>query len=557
MISDQANFLQSLGWAALNSLWQMALLWIGYQIINATVKLKPSHKASFASILLIAGFGWFISTFLVSSNYSFEQSTFSNGIILVENNTQLNSFLNNALPIGAIIYLSLLLFPILKFIRNYRYVQIIRKYGLSKIDIDSRIYINKTSLYLGIKRKVKIWVSDLVSSPVTIGFLKPIILVPMAAINQLSTDQLEAVLLHELAHIKRNDYFINLIINFIQTLLYFNPFVTAFRKIIEFERERSCDDLVLQFQYKSEEYASALLTLEKVNQTQKFLVLPASGNKNDLRNRIEKILQIKSEKRKIHPYKITGIICAICFLFFIHFISISDSNNFGESSRSNIFTNTGVSYSGLTTPNDSFAESRYSIVNHPQDDNKTIINDSKPRIEAAINNAIPADYMNVAFSYEIAPELNKNEEDQIKAALVASKKVLENNQWKTVETNIADVFTEQEKSELKASYLKELNKFDWNKWENKLRTVYDNINWDKVNAQLNNAIHQIKLDSLQNVYYNVALKLNEAQKEMQLNKVMSIPDSDITLENITEKKEIVQRILNELSVLRTKKIVHL
>lgn len=557
MISDQANFLQSLGWAALNSLWQLALLWVGFQIITFIIKLKPSHKASLASIFLIAGFGWFIFTFLVSSNYQLVHSTFSSGIVLVENNTHLNSFLNKTLPIGTIIYLTLLLFPIFKFIRNYRYVQIIRNYGLSKIDIDSRIYINRTAFYLGIKRKVKIWVSDLVSSPVTIGFIKPIILVPIAAINQLSTDQLEAILLHELAHIKRSDYFINLIINFIQTILYFNPFVTAFRKIIEFERERSCDDLVLQFQYKSESYASALLTLEKVNQTQQFLMLPASGNKNDLLYRIENILQIKSAKNKFLPYKVAGIICSICLILFIHFISFNNSNSLGKSSSPKIFANAGIPNSDLTTTKHSIAEVNSTVVNNPQDFNTPTINDISIKTEVDIKNAIPSDFLNVAFSYEVSPELNKNEEDQIKAALEASKKVLENNQWKTVETNIADVFTEKEKADLKASYLKELNKFDWNKWENQLRTVYDNVNWDKVNAQLNNAITQIKIDSLQNVYRDVVLKLTEAQKEMHLNKLISIPDSDITLERITENKEMVQRILNELKTLRTKKIVHL
>ena len=314
MISDQANFLQSLGWAAVNSLWQMAFLWIFFQLITAVFKLKPSGKSTLASTLLITGFGWFIYTFFTSFIQPNEITSFSSGILNIKSDQQINDWYLQSLPVASIIYLSLLIFPILRFVRNYRYVQIIRRYGLSKINIDSRIYINKTAFHLGIKRKVQIWISELVSSPVTIGFLKPVILIPLAAINQLSPQQLEAVLLHELAHIKRNDYFINLIINIIQTILYFNPFVTAFIKITESEREKSCDEMVLQFQYNSHEYASALLTLEKANHKNQFLALPASGAKSDLLHRVETILNIKN-KKTISVYRITGLVLTACFIF--------------------------------------------------------------------------------------------------------------------------------------------------------------------------------------------------------------------------------------------------
>jgi len=297
MISNYANFLQSLGWAALNSLWQLAFLWIIFQLLVTVFKVKPSFKSGIASTLLIAGFGWFIYTFATTYNTASNIATFSSGLLNVNGNQQVNCWFLQFLPIASIIYLSLLIFPILSFIRNYRYVQIISRYGLSKINIDSKLFVKRTASLLGIKRKVQVWVSELVSSPVTIGFLKPIILVPMAAINQLTPQQLEAVLLHELSHIKRFDYLINLLINAIQTILYFNPFVKAFIKITETEREKSCDEMVIQFQYNSLEYASALLELEKVNHSQRLLALSAAGNKNDLLHRIENILDVPKKKK--------------------------------------------------------------------------------------------------------------------------------------------------------------------------------------------------------------------------------------------------------------------
>ena len=71
------------------------------------------------------------------------------------------------------------------------------------------------------------------SSPVTIGFLKPIILLPVAALNSLTPQQVEAVLLHELSHIRRYDYLINLVITLVHTLFYFNPFIKKFVSAIE------------------------------------------------------------------------------------------------------------------------------------------------------------------------------------------------------------------------------------------------------------------------------------------------------------------------------------
>jgi beta-lactamase regulating signal transducer with metallopeptidase domain len=182
------------------------------------------------------------------------------------------------LPVASLIYLILLVLPVFNFIRNYRYVQVIRQHKLSKTDVEWRIFVKNVAARMGIKKTVHIWLSGIVTSPVTIGYLKPVILLPLAAVNHLNTQQIEAILLHELAHIRRYDYLLNLVIRFIQVILYFNPFVKAFIKIIERERELSCDEMVIQFQYDPYGYASALLTLEKNNHHPKPLAVAASGN---------------------------------------------------------------------------------------------------------------------------------------------------------------------------------------------------------------------------------------------------------------------------------------
>ena len=155
------------------------------------------------------------------------------------------------------------------------------------------------------------------------------------------------------------------------------------------------------------------------------------------------------------------------------------------------------------------------------------------------------------------PELKKYQEEQVEKTMEDSKKILESVQWKVVEKSIADVFNEQEKDELKASYEKELAKLDWKKWEKTLKQAYDKIDWKKINAQMAQAVNQVRFDSIQLVYNKAIRKLDGARKEISLNDMKGFPDSGITLKEIEQKKAEVLRALNELKTVRNKKIVHL
>lgn len=566
MIIGQANFLQALGWAVLNSLWQMALLWLLFHLITSLIRSsKATFKSSLASLLLISGFAWFLYTFFSFYNSpGTDELILSNSFLNQFEIQNVNSWLEQALPVASILYLGLLVFPVAHFIRNYRYVQVIRQYGLSKADVMLRIFVKKVAVRMGISKKVKILISEFVSSPVTIGFLKPVILVPLAAINQLSTQQMEAVLLHELSHIKRYDYLVNLVINFIQTILYYNPFVRAFVKIVEREREKSCDEMVLQFQYDSYEYATALLTLEKTNIENKPLAIGATGKKNDLLKRVELIMGVKSKSSpSINKFAglLTGLACLIVLnvLLFVSKPSVGiTGDNFATlSAPFNFFT------SSASEPEEPIQTTEQ---NNPAIAENNIVENIHPEIES-VGLEIPQPppvFINENLAYKPAGfnplqniHLKKYEEAQVKAAIDASKKVLENEEWKKLELNIADVFTQKQKEELKATYKKAMDRMDWNKWENELRFSYDKVDWNRVNEQLANAVNYIRIDSLQKVYTDAIAKLDFTKKELTQNNLPGIPDTDITIKTIEETKQQVEKTLNKLKAVRSKKIVHL
>jgi beta-lactamase regulating signal transducer with metallopeptidase domain len=578
-IAIGTNFLQALGWAVLNSLWQMAFLWVLFQVLLSFGINKPSVKSKIASLFLGLGFTWFlitlISYWLIDPN-AVKRSLFAIGS-LSSGSVEWDEKWHIILPYASVAYLLLLVIPTAQFIRNYRFVQIIRATGLSKCQVDLRIFVQRFGERMGIKKSVHVYISELITSPVTIGFLKPVILLPMVAITHLSEKQVEAVLLHELAHIRRYDYLINLFVNFIRTILYFNPFVKLFAKTIEREREKSCDEMVMQFEYDPHGYASALLLLEKNNFVRQTMAIAASGQRSDLLHRIEKILGV--EKRKRPDFQklgglLAGLICVIGLNALFFFSSpviqnnslafttfsnpfyqlVSDGTEFSIDKQSTLKNTTiQLAVTKKTVPatthktttskkkNDQFVEvnvvpEEHLVYTTPKSDNEFVPVDEKMRME---------------------PRLKKYQEEQVKGTVAATKKVLEAGQWKQVEKNVADALTQVEKENLKEKYYAELDKVNWKKLEDRLRLSYHDINWDKVNTQLGAAISTIKLDSLTDLYSTTLTGLAQAENWMTENKCQSIPDTDLNLCEVKAQQAKVQQLLKRVQAIKEKKIIHL
>jgi beta-lactamase regulating signal transducer with metallopeptidase domain len=98
---------------------------------------------------------------------------------------------------------------------------------------------------LGVTRTVRLMQSSLAQVPMVIGWLRPVILVPASAVTGLTTAQLEAILAYELAHVRRHDYFVNLLQNLAETLLFYHPAVWWVSNRIRVEREHCCDDIAV------------------------------------------------------------------------------------------------------------------------------------------------------------------------------------------------------------------------------------------------------------------------------------------------------------------------
>src|SRR5438270_4789698 len=113
---------------------------------------------------MLLGFGWFIvSGILYYQNHSSTYAFFENTI------PHSNNVLNICLLSASIAYLSLLVFPVVRLFKNWRFVQSIKTKGLGKADLRYRLFVQNISAHLGIGKKVKLVISNLISSPVTVG----------------------------------------------------------------------------------------------------------------------------------------------------------------------------------------------------------------------------------------------------------------------------------------------------------------------------------------------------------------------------------------------------
>ncbi|MGZ5133833.1 MAG: M56 family metallopeptidase, partial [Flavitalea sp.] len=220
------------------------------------------------------------------------------------------------LPYLSVAYLGAILYLFIRLYRQYYITQKLFSSGIYKVNPELRVFLRNIAAQMGIKKNVSIWLSDLVDTPLTIGFWKPVILLPVAAINHLTIIQAEAVVLHELNHIRRNDYFINLLIACMDIILFFNPFVRIMTHIIKNERENSCDDMVLQFRYDAGQYANALLLLEKNRLQTPQLTINATGkNRKLLLNRVERILNKKPSHFAINEKLVAYLLSAFLMGF--------------------------------------------------------------------------------------------------------------------------------------------------------------------------------------------------------------------------------------------------
>ena len=264
-----------------HSLWQSALLVLFYACAGIFVKSSsPLQKRNILYSLLLTQLFVSVATFFICFN--------GNGIATqgIYNNSIFTGLYGYA-DLIFYAYAAAVLFNASRLSLQWRGFKIQYRRGISRPLPELKVFTEIKAHQLGIKTKVSLWYSAHIHTPLTFGMLKPVILLPLSLLNHISMPETEAIILHELAHIKSMDHLLNRFLLVTENLFFFNPFIRIIAKKIRLEREKNCDVQVMNFDYPALLYAEALLKTARTSSAIRSFQLGAIGKTPQLLRRIE------------------------------------------------------------------------------------------------------------------------------------------------------------------------------------------------------------------------------------------------------------------------------
>ncbi|TDS14980.1 M56 family metallopeptidase [Sphingobacterium paludis] len=347
------NITHALGWSIVHSLWQGILIYgILCTVYMVLPKMSSRNKYALAVSSQLLIFLAFAATLIHYLDFTFRATTpvaeLGDSVALFIQNDA-NSFLNRLEPLFpwfSSIYVVGLFVQLIIFTNSFAKLHYLKTRGLDEVPVVWQDTFASLCGKLKLQQSIRLYLSEKVDVPLTLGHLKPIILFPIAYANNLDLKQVESILIHELAHIKRHDYLFNLLKVFVETAMFFNPFVWLLSKHIETEREHACDDIVVEWVPSPIAYAQALMSVELLRGTASpNYTMAATGNhKNHLLHRIQRITKMEKNYINVKQH-LFALLLSVIALGTIAWIAPQESKSNQDPSQllvSNHHTNKGV-----------------------------------------------------------------------------------------------------------------------------------------------------------------------------------------------------------------------
>jgi len=303
------NLIDILGWTVFHAIWQGAIIGLVFYFL-LTAQCFKSTKARFNAAWVtlfiqllssITTFFYIRNTFQSNPEYVENQnSNIQHHLYLsgTENISQQTSLLEKLLNLPNqyidwiswvwLIGVSLMSF---RLIGGFSYLFWLNKVSNIPLPIEMNLFLEQKRKEAGIK-KIMGKLSSHIQSPIVFGHFKPILLFPLALLSKLTPEQVEAVIIHELAHVKRNDYILNIFQIFIEIIFYFHPVTWWLTSIIKREREHICDDEAAGKELNQKlSYAKALLIIQENNTISSIGSLAFAKKPSEMYLRIKRILE--------------------------------------------------------------------------------------------------------------------------------------------------------------------------------------------------------------------------------------------------------------------------
>lgn len=560
------DLIRAFGWTLLHSLWQAFCV---YACLRIVLKIWPMASAAIKyhlSYLSLAGIsGWFAYTFfhqlsLIKAEHAIEQLAINLDASTLAMATQSLSQETSGLqlmlpgmegyfPVLVSIYAVGVVVMTIRLCIDLAQLGQIRQRDVSRMGDVWEQHFVQLAKRMGITRKIQLLISKHLQVPVMIGFLRPVILLPAAMVNNLAPDQLEAILLHELAHIKRNDYLLNIFQSIVETILFFNPFIWWISKNIRLEREHCCDDLVIAGTVQPLQYARALVALEEYRLTVNPMAMAAADDKHHLLHRIKRIMEMK-KKHLNYTQRLLAMLIIVVGLVSIAWLTPADSATGAKAF---------FSRDKDTVPPASPALPAAASLSAPVAPPAPLAPALPPApAEPAAPPAPPAPpaAMTFDFSFDFDQDTLPGKKRKI---IVADEKGVvktydsieempEADRKRMEETNRRLRQQQQELQKATADMMKNMEKVDWNQINQQIAESMKKVDWEKINKDIAESMKNVNWGEINQQIAEGMKKVNWDKINKEISKSMKDMDWGKMNKEIQKKMKEVQwdKIKNEL-----------
>ncbi len=309
----------SLGWTLLHFLWQGAIVGVLFRLslaIASNAGARTRYHIGLFHLALLAALP--VVTFLwllpETGRAAASVATVAAPIVVgaepgvVETVADWRAFVDPYLPWTVLVWCLGVLLMTTRLLFEWRAVRRLTRLDVEPLSAEWRARVARLRERLNVHRAVVVLRSTRVAVPLVVGWLRPVILVPVSAFTGLTPWQLELILMHELAHVRRHDYIVNLLQVVVETLLFYHPVVRWVSRVVREERELCCDDLVVARSNDPLSYARALAELAGAQSTGLQTSVGSDGGK--LVARIKRLV-LAREPRRVSTHWSVGAMLAV------------------------------------------------------------------------------------------------------------------------------------------------------------------------------------------------------------------------------------------------------
>jgi len=297
---------EAVGWTLLHSLWEGAIIAVA---LGAALLAMRSPRARYAAacaamLVMIVGFGLTLDRMMPQDAHdpqTMRPPPFPAGSVRPDMGAvaSSNAGLAAVVPWLAPFWVAGVWIAYLWHVAGWISVRRLRRRGVCCAPEHWQKQLDRLSAQLHVSQPIQLLESCLVEAPMVLGHFRPFILMPIGLLARLPVGQIEAILLHELAHIRRYDYLVNVLQRSVEGLLFYHPAVWWISGVIRAERENCCDDVVVATSGNAHEYAVALAALEQNRWSGREPAVAATGG--SLVKRIRRLLYPKGQNNAWTP----------------------------------------------------------------------------------------------------------------------------------------------------------------------------------------------------------------------------------------------------------------